>query len=47
MGDLNEILYPFEKEGGNLRPAYFMEAFREAMIECGLSDLGYTSEKFS
>ena len=27
MGDLNEILYPFEKEGGNPRPLHFMQEF--------------------
>jgi hypothetical protein len=27
IGDLNEILYPFEKEGGRDRPIQFMQAF--------------------
>jgi exonuclease III len=47
MGDMNEILYPFEKEGGNARPVQFMEAFRDVISECGLSDLGYSGDKFT
>ena len=47
MGDMNEILYPFEKEGGNPRPTHFTEAFRDVIDECGLSDLGYTGDKFT
>uniref|UniRef100_A0A8R7TV42 Exo_endo_phos domain-containing protein n=1 Tax=Triticum urartu TaxID=4572 RepID=A0A8R7TV42_TRIUA len=31
IGDLNEIMFSFEKEGGNDRPAHFMRAFREAL----------------
>jgi hypothetical protein len=47
MGDINEIMYPFEKEGGNLRPQNYMKAFRDAMEECNLSDFGYTGPKFT
>jgi endonuclease/exonuclease/phosphatase family metal-dependent hydrolase len=47
MGDFNEILYSFEKEGGRTRPNKFRLAFQEALINCGLSDLGYTGEKFT
>src|SRR5437763_560766 len=33
IGDLNEILYPFEKEGGNPRPEHHMQGFREVLDE--------------
>jgi hypothetical protein len=47
MGDFNEILYSFEKEGGRARPNKFLLAFHDALINCGLTDLGYTSDKFT
>lgn len=47
MGDLNEILYPFEKDGGNPRPPHFMQAFRTALEDCNLTDFGYVGEKFT
>jgi hypothetical protein len=47
MGDINEIMYPFEKEGGNPRPQHYMKAFRDAMEESNLSDFGYTGPKFT
>ena len=47
LGDINEILYPFEKEGGNPRPVLCMQSFRDVLTECGLSDLGYTGDKFT
>ncbi|GMI65482.1 hypothetical protein HRI_000217500 [Hibiscus trionum] len=42
MGDFNEILYSFEKEGGLLRNERQMEGFRNALSDCSLEDLGYT-----
>jgi hypothetical protein len=47
MGDLNDILYPFEKEGGNPRPVHCMQAFRDALDDCNLSDVGYVGDKFT
>jgi hypothetical protein len=47
MGDLNEILHLFEKEGGNPRPQHFMQAFNEALDDCNLSDFGYLGHKFT
>ena len=47
MGDINEILYPFEKEGGNPRPQHFMQAFRQALDDCNLTDFGYVGDKFT
>jgi hypothetical protein len=37
----------FEKEGGNQRPLHFMQAFREALVDCNLIDLGYVGDKFT
>ena len=47
MGDFNEILYPFEKEGGNPRPLHFMQNFRNVIADCNLSDCGFIGEKFT
>ena len=44
MGDMNKILFPFEKEGGNVRPQHFMQAFRDVIDDCNLSDFGYVGE---
>ncbi|KAA3453752.1 reverse transcriptase [Gossypium australe] len=40
-GDFNEILYSFEKSGGVPREQKRMEAFRDILEECKLSDIGY------
>lgn len=42
--DLNEIMYPFEKEGGNVRPERYMQAFRDAVQDCNLIDFGYVGD---
>lgn len=47
IGDLNEILYPFKKEGGRDRSERYMQAFRSALDDCNLSDFGYTGDKFT
>jgi hypothetical protein len=47
IGDWNEILYSHEKEGGNPRPLHFMQAFRDALTDCSLEDLGYTGDIFT
>ncbi|KAL5538413.1 hypothetical protein UlMin_043107 [Ulmus minor] len=45
-GDLNEILFGHEKQGGAKRAQYLMSYFREALNYCGLADLGYRGPKF-
>jgi exonuclease III len=40
LGDFNEILMSYEKEGGNPRPHGCMENFQEALEECSLDGLG-------
>jgi exonuclease III len=47
MGDLNEILYVHEKEGGNVRPERFREAFHNALDDCNLVDFGYIGDPFT
>lgn len=46
-GDFNEILHSHEKEGGVVRPQRCMQAFSDALADCGLDDLGYVGDKFS
>lgn len=47
IGDLNEIMYSFEKEGGNDRPAHFMKAFKDVVEDCNLSNHGFIKDKFT
>jgi endonuclease/exonuclease/phosphatase family metal-dependent hydrolase len=47
IGDFNEICFSHEKDGGNARPPRFMQAFREALDDCGLEDLGFTGDPFT
>ena len=44
MEDMNEILFHFEKEGGNQRPDHYMQKFCSAIEDCELSDCGYVGE---
>ena len=47
LGDFNEILLGCEKEGGPARPQACMDAFKEALDDCNLSDLGYSNDPFT
>jgi hypothetical protein len=47
IGDFNEILHSYEKEGGNPRSEHFMQAFQSALVDCKLLDLGYRGDKFT
>jgi hypothetical protein len=47
IGDFNEILYSHEKEGGNTRPQHFMQAFRDAVNDCNLEDIGFSGDPFT
>ena len=47
MGDLNEILFLHEKEGGNPGPAQYMQAFQEAIDDCCLHDMGFIGDPFT
>ncbi|XP_040956169.1 uncharacterized protein [Gossypium hirsutum] len=46
-GDFNEILYSFEKKGGLPRKERRMEAFRKALEDCRLVDLGFSGRRFT
>ncbi|XP_017636142.1 uncharacterized protein LOC108478216 [Gossypium arboreum] len=46
-GDFNEIMYSFENSGGQQREEKMMEAFREVLEECHLTDVGYTGVWFT
>ena len=41
MGDFNEVLHAHEHDGVGNRSQAQMDAFRDALDTCGLSDLGY------
>ncbi|XP_074299994.1 uncharacterized protein LOC141631194 [Silene latifolia] len=47
IGDFNEILYEHEKSGGTPRKQSVMDAFREAMDECGLIDIGFCGSPYT
>jgi hypothetical protein len=46
-GDFNEIMFSHEKEGGNVRPQRCMQAFRDAVSDCSLQDLGFAGDPFT
>ncbi|KAL5567823.1 hypothetical protein UlMin_024398 [Ulmus minor] len=46
-GDLNEILFDYEKSGGGSRSPSLMQNFRECLDHCGLADLGYRGPLFT
>ena len=47
FGDFNEILQSEEKQGGLPKPLALMLNFREALLYCGLVDLGYQGNIFT
>lgn len=47
VGDFNEILLQSEKEGGPARPMGQIMAFREALADCSLLDLGYSGNPYT
>jgi hypothetical protein len=47
LGDLNEIAFSHEKEGGNQRPNVYMQAFRDCLDDCELVDVGFSGEPFT
>jgi endonuclease/exonuclease/phosphatase family metal-dependent hydrolase len=47
LGDFNEILYNYEKEGGRPRSQQTMQAFHDALKDCELEDMGYVGYLFT
>jgi exonuclease III len=47
IGDFNEVLYAWEKEGGVPRPQSCMDKFKEALEVCELDDLGFVGDAFT
>src|SRR4051812_2859682 len=46
-GDFKEILVTSEKDGGNVRPYQYMQAFRDCLDECGLHEITYVGDEFT
>ncbi|KAA3453480.1 reverse transcriptase [Gossypium australe] len=46
-GDFNEIMFSFEKQGGQLRDPRRMETFRDTLANCGLMDVGFSGTWFT
>jgi hypothetical protein len=47
IGDFNEIMFSFEKQGGIPRPQICMDRFRDALNFCNLNDLGFEGDIFT
>lgn len=47
VGDMNQILFEAEKEGGVAKSQREMTDFREALDDCGLHDLGFHGKPFT
>lgn len=46
-GDLNEILYHFEKKGIPMKQQSVLEEFRTTLADCDLHALGYWGHKYT
>lgn len=47
MGDFNEVLHAHEHHGVGSRSQAQMDAFRDALDTCGLTDIGYTGRSWT
>ena len=47
VGDFNEVLFSHEKEGGLARAPAAMDAFRRALEDARLDDLGFVGDPFT
>jgi hypothetical protein len=47
LGDFNEILFNYEKEGGCPRAQKAMQLFHDALKDCNLEDMGYVGDLFT
>ncbi|XP_074346844.1 uncharacterized protein LOC141685649 [Apium graveolens] len=46
IGDFNDIISMEEKRGGQRQPRRLMEGFFDAIMSCGLHDLGFSGDMF-
>ncbi|KAL0411036.1 UNVERIFIED_CONTAM: hypothetical protein Slati_3693300 [Sesamum latifolium] len=46
MGDFNDILYQYEKQGGRERALWQIEVFRQCLMDCDLQDLVCEGDPF-
>ncbi|KAL9679478.1 hypothetical protein QQ045_017340 [Rhodiola kirilowii] len=47
FGDFNEVCFPWEVRGSRVRGEWQMRAFREAMFDCGLTDIAIKGSPFT
>lgn len=47
IGDFNDILYHYEKEGGRVRDDRKLMGFRNLVEQSGFIDLGFNGQKFT
>ncbi|CAM8913773.1 unnamed protein product [Rhodiola kirilowii] len=47
FGDFNEVCFGWEVNGGRIRGEWQMRAFREAITDCGLTDLGFKGSPYT
>ncbi|CAM8948389.1 unnamed protein product [Rhodiola kirilowii] len=47
FGDFNEVCFGWEVRGNRIRGEWQMKSFREALLDCGLTDLGFEGNPFT
>ncbi|CAM8882279.1 unnamed protein product [Rhodiola kirilowii] len=47
FGDFNEVCFGWEVRGTRIRGEWQMKSFREALFDCGLTDLGFKGSPFT
>lgn len=47
MGDFNDLLSSDDKEGGAAHPNWLFRGFREAILDCNVTDVPLTGHKFT
>ena len=47
IGDFNDLMTEDEKKGGKHHPRALLKGFSETIMDCGLTDLGFTGDKFT
>lgn len=47
IGDFNDMMFGYEKQGGRAHPRSLLEGFTEAVNDSGLMDLWYTGSDFT